>query len=111
MDAEHHLYRLGDNGRVIPAGVAVVIISDKESITLTYDGGSSTIIDHSGGNILHGGPVSLDGNHKVPVPGSDPEVKGYPYVLSLSGNPATIGFRQFTGDAIPAGKAYYIKTD
>ena len=112
MDAEHHLYRLGDNGRVIPAGVAVVIISDKESITLTYDGGSSTIIDHSGGNILHGGPVSLDGNHKVPVPGSDPEVKGYPYVLSLSGNPATIGFRQYTGtDAIPAGKAYYIKTD
>lgn len=33
------------------------------------------------------------------------------YVLSVDAN-GVIGFRQYTGtDAIPAGKAYYIKTD
>ena len=110
MDSYHHLYRLGDNGRVIPVGVAVVIIADRATINLTPNTDGSTIIDHSGGNFLHGGPVTPDGEHKVPVPGSDPEVKGFPYVLSVDSN-GVIGFRQFTGtDAIPAHKAYYIKT-
>ena len=107
MDSNHHLYRLGTDGRTIPAGKAVVIISDKQDITLTLDDGNATVTDHSGGNILNGGPVTLDGDGKVPVPGSDPEVKGYPYVLSIDEGGA-IGFRQFTGAAIPAGKAYYV---
>ena len=104
MDAEHHLYRLGDNGRVIPAGVAVVIISDKESITLTLDGGSSTIIDHSGGNQLEGSD-------------SDVQVSGgkvnsqTPYVLSVVDG--AVGFRPVAdnyNDVIPAHKAYYTTT-
>ena len=110
MDASHHLYRLGTDGSVIKENTAVVIISDKQSITLTLDSGTSTVTDHApGGNILHGGPVTLDGEGKVPVPGSDPEVKGFPYVLSVDAN-GVIGFRQDTGtDAIPANKAYYVQ--
>lgn len=118
MDSSKHLYRLGDNGRVIPAGVAAVIISDKETITLNYDSGTEEITDHApdyvnntltDGNILHGGPVTLDGEGKVPVPGSDPDVKGFPYVLSVDSS-GTIGFRQYTGtDDIPAHKAFYVQ--
>ena len=114
MDAEHHLYRLGDDGRVIPAGVAVVIIADRASITLTPNTDGSTITDHApdyvnntptDGNILYGGPVTPDSEHKVPVPGTTG--KGFPYVLSVDDN-GTIGFRKYTGtDAIPANKAYY----
>ena len=111
MDSEKHLYRLGDDGRVIPAGVAVVIIADKENITLTYDSGTADITDHApGSNILQGSDsvVGLDSDGKVPIPGT--EDKGFPYVLSVDSN-GVIGFRQFAGtDAIPAHKAYYIKT-
>ena len=110
MDAEHHLYRLGDNGQVIPAGVAVVIIADRASITLTLNTDGSTITDHApdpahnaltGGNILHGSndPVAVS---------SLPAGKSA-YVLSVDDSGA-IGFRQYTGtDAIPANKAYYVQ--
>ena len=97
MDSDKHLYRLGDNGRTIPADKAVVIISDSASITLTMDEETTTIADHSGGNILRGN------NSAVAVS----DLSGTPYVLSLDGS--TIGFRQFTGDAIPAHKAYYLQ--
>ena len=112
MDAEHHLYRLGDDGRVIPAGVAVVIVADKENITLNYDSSTADIIDHApdyvnntptGGNILRGS------NNPVPVADIS---TGTPYVLGVAGNPAVFGFHPFvptgTDTSIPAHKAYYV---
>jgi hypothetical protein len=99
MDSEYKLYRLGTDGRTIPAGVAVVIIAASADVTLTLDGGSSAITDHAtGGNILHGSDSA------VTVSG----LSGTPYVLSASGSPAAIAFRRFTGAAIPGGKAYYL---
>ena len=114
MDGDYHLYRLGEDGLTIPAGKAVIIISDKQVITITPDNGNSPVTDNipNGDNILHGSdvPVILDSSGKAPIPGSDPEVKGFPYVLSLDTD-GVIGFRQYTGDAIPAYKAYYVKTE
>ena len=99
MDSSKHLYRLGSDGRVIPAGMAVLVIANSASITLTSDYGTADIIDHSGGNILQGGPATL----------TDGKVDGKtPYVLSIDEGGA-IGFRRFTGDAIPANKAYYVE--
>jgi hypothetical protein len=80
----------------------VVIIAASADVTLTLDGGSSAITDHAtGGNILQGS------DSEVAV--TEGKVDGKtPYVLGLAGSPATIGFYQFTGTSIPAGKAYYV---
>jgi len=95
MDKDHHLYRLGTDGHTIPAGVAVVIISDKETIALTPDTGTSTITDHApGGNILQG----------VDTPTT---VAGTPYVLGVV--EGKLGFYPYTGSMIPANKAYYVQ--
>lgn len=123
MDAYYHLYRLGTDGRTIPENTAVVIIADKASITLTKTDDSSSITDNApdpehnsltDGNILLGSDsgVDLDDEGKVPVPFT--EDKGFPYVLSIDTN-GTLGFRKYIGSgsdpAIPAHKAYYIKTE
>ena len=98
MDSNHQLYRLGTDGRTIPAGVAVVIISDKQDITLTLDTGSATVADHSGGNILRGGPATV----------TDGKVDGKtPYVLGVANGVA--GFYKYTGTSIPYSKAYLLK--
>ena len=116
MDSEHHLYRVGTDGSVIPAGVAVVIIADESALTGIKAGtGILTITrtnssaDVHGTNILHGAsaPVVLDGSGKVPIPGTTD--KGFPYVLSAVGSPAALGFYKYTGDAIPVNKAYYVQ--
>jgi uncharacterized repeat protein (TIGR02543 family) len=98
MSSSKQLYRLGTDGKIIPAGVAVVIISDMPGITLTLDGGSTPVTVNGGGNILQGS------DSDVTVSG----LSGTPHVLSVSAG--TIGFRQFTGTSIPAGKAYYVVT-
>ena len=127
MGSDYHLYRLGTNGRTIPKGTAVVIIATKATpvdpatnpATATIQinpAGTEDLNVNIGGNILHGSDsgVTLDGDGKVPVPGTDPEVKGNPYVLSVNDS-GVIGFRQFVGSgsdpAIPAHKAYYVKTE
>ena len=102
MDGNKNFYRLGTDGSRIPAGVPVVIISEVADITLTKVDGEITATDNApGGNILLGtnGLVELDG-YKV-----DGKI---PYVLSVSNG--AIGFRRFTGDAIPSHKAYYLST-
>lgn len=93
MNDDHELYLLGDDGRVIPAGVAVVIIADHPSLELTNIPSVGTIEVHGGDNILRG---------------SDSDVAkeaGTQYVL---GKKDTVGFYLFNGTSIPAGKAYYI---
>ena len=81
MGSDYRLYRLGDDGRTIPAGVAVVIISDKETFLLDKTDDTSThITDHApnDGNIL------LGSDSDVPV-ASLPEGKSA-YVLSIDAN-------------------------
>ena len=104
MDNYNKLYRLGTDGSTIPAGKAVVIIATTANVTLSQDGGSSTIIDHSGGNQLQGSD-------------SDVQVSGgkvnsqTPYVLSVVDG--AVGFRPVAdnyNDVIPAHKAYYTTT-
>ena len=109
MDEHYHLYRVGTDGSIIPRNTAVVILADKATLPLTV---TTDTADIHGTNILCGSnnPVSLDGDGKVPVPGTAD--KGFPFVLSVDAN-GTIGFRQYTGSgpdpAIPANKAYYVK--
>ena len=110
MDAEHHLYRLGTDGLIIPANTAVIIIADSEEVTLTKTDDTSEITDNApGGNILNGSDreVSLDEDGKVPVPASDPAATGIPYVLGVVDG--KLGFYQYTYSAIPANKAYYVQ--
>ena len=102
MGSGYKLYRLGTDGRTIPANQAVVIISDKQNITLTLSTDNSPIADHAPGtNWLRGSDSA--------VTVTDGKVNGMtPHVLSLVGS--TIGFHPFTGTEIPAGKAYYVTT-
>ena len=121
MGSDYHLYRLGTNGRTIPKGTAVVIIATKATpvdpatnpATATIQinpAGTEDLNINIGGNILHGSDsgVTLDGDGKVPIPGT--ENKGDPYVLSINDS-GVIGFRLYEGSAIPAHKAYYVKTE
>ena len=104
MDKDHQLFRLGDDGRTIPAEVAVVVICDhapeivdgKPRITLTPDSGNSPVVDHApnGGNILRGS-------------NSATTVSGTPYVLGVVDG--KLGFYEYTGGLVPAHKAYYVQ--
>ena len=109
MDSNHQLVRVGTDGRIIPADRAVVILAeadaltaaDAESGTLTLTRTDSTADIH-GTNILHGSDSA--------VTLTDGKVDGKtPYVLSLLGTPAVLGFYQFSGPTIPANKAYYLQ--
>lgn len=99
LGTDYKLYRLGTDGKTIPAGVAVVIIATSANVSLIPAGkGPVSVTDNAtGGNRLRGSDSA------VPVSG----LSGIPYVLSLKSG--AIGFRMFNGDSIPAGKAYYVK--
>ena len=95
MGSDYKLYRLGVDGRVIPAGVAVVVISPSPDVTVSIDNGSSEVADNAfGGNILQGSDSAVS------------SFPGTPYVLSINGE--AVGFRRFTGSSIPGGRAYYV---
>ena len=105
MDRDYHLYRVGTDGSIIPAGQAVVIIAEAsaltgataESGTLTLTRTDSTASIH-GSNILRGGPAT----------GTAGQIDGKtPYVLGVVNS--FFGFHQYTGNAIPANKAYYVQ--
>lgn len=89
---DKNLYRVGD-GTIIPAGVAVVIMAESASLTLTATNANAPAVV---GNILQGS------NSAVPVTG----LSGTPYVLGKVAD--ALGFYQYTGTDIPAGKAYYV---
>lgn len=97
---DNKLVLLGDSGVVIPKGTAVVIVSDKASLTLTETNATVTV----GANDLVGSATA--------VTVTDGKVDGkVPHVLSIKGSPtAVIGFYKFTGSSIPAGKAYVLVT-
>lgn len=99
MNSSNQLYRLGTDGKLIPENTAVIIISDKAAITLTQKNSGKASINGTT-NILQGSATA------VTVSG----ISGTPYVLGIPAGKA-IGFYQFTGETIPANKAYYVVTE
>ena len=95
MKEDKALYRVGD-GSIIPAGIAVVIMADMETITLTATNETAT---PETGNILEG--VSTFKATK------DINTKKKFYVLGVYNG--HFGFHQFTGTVVPAYKAYYLQ--
>lgn len=93
VDSNKHLRLLGD-GTILPAGTAVIIISDTESITIEKRNQSSEVTVR-GTNILEGSTY----------PVAKSVLSGTPYVLGIKNG--ILNFYQFTGDIIPAMKAYY----
>lgn len=103
MDSNHHLYRVGTDGRIIPAGKAVVIIAEASALTgVTAESGTLTLT-HTNSDASINGTSILQGSDS-PVTVSGPG--GTPYVLGLVGG--VLGFYKFTGETIPAQKAYYV---
>ena len=94
LNSNKQLYQLGD-GNVIPANTAVVIISDTDLITLRESTRASASVS-GGDNIL----VGADSAKAVS------SITGTPYVLGIVGD--ALGFYKYTGDKVPAMKAYYI---
>ena len=86
-------HQIGDDGRVIPHGIAVVIVSSESGATL-FGLNSTTVAPHDG-NILQGTDTAIS------------KPAGTVYVLGIVGE--SLGFYKFTGSTIPAGKAYYLK--
>ena len=115
MNADKHLYRLGTDGRTIPAGVAVVIIAEKSAlsqtntISLTKSNDTSEITINGGGNILRGGdPSAIINQDKITLNGQQKT----PYVLSVKSGTADFYKLFFPFNAtIPANKAYYVIED
>lgn len=104
MGTDYKLYRLGTDGRTIPKGVAVVIISSIPGAGIVTAGtGDLGITDNApapGGNQLRGSDTAV----------SVVDIGGNPYVLTIDNDTdANIGFRKFSDSTIPANKAYYIK--
>lgn len=97
MGADYNLYRLGDDGRTIPAGVAVVILADKANLTLEKADGTSPISIHGGSNILRGSNSDVDTSG----------ISGDIFVLGLM--KGQLEFYQYTGSIVPANKAYYVR--
>lgn len=88
------LYLL-ENGSVVPANTAVIIISDTAELTLTKT--DDVVIEISGtDNILKGSSYGMDLTR----------ISGTPYVLGIKTN--VLSFYKFAGTTVPANKAYYI---
>ena len=90
------MYRLGD-GSVIPAGCAVVIMADMETIHLTLTDATAT--PQADNKLLGVGTDTakaslITGNKKV-------------YVMGVSGG--IFGFHVFSGTTVPANKAFYVE--
>lgn len=94
------LYRIGENSNVIPAGSAVVILSDISSIELT--GLASTSVEAKVGNILLGSDTA------VAVTAGKVDDKT-PYVIGIKDG--VLGLYKYDGESIPARKAYYLKVE
>ena len=92
-------YRIGDSSDIIPKKTAVIIVASSSGpITLTKL--TSTTVIPKPDNLLKGSDTD--------VTLTEGKVDGKtPYVLGISSG--TLGFYPFTGSAIPAGKAYYVK--
>ena len=101
MNSDYKLYRLGTDGKTIPANTAVVIISDSPSTTLTVSDGTSSVTINGGGNILQGTEDRID---------ADSITGGKVHVMSIEHN--VLGFYEYMNSNvhyIPANRAYIVK--
>ena len=104
MGTDHRLYRTGTDGHIIPDQTAVVIIADVSALTnVTAQSGTLTMeytydtASVNGDNILQGA------NEAFTVS----SIPGTAYVLGIIGS--EVGFYPYTGNYMPARKAYYVK--
>ena len=95
-------YRIGTDSNVIPHDTAVIIMAEASALSegkVALTKLPSTDVTAKTGNILKGSDTD--------VTLTEGKVEGKtPYVLGISGG--TLGFYEFEGSAIPAGKAYYV---
>lgn len=89
------LNKLGEDGKDIPQGTAVIIVSSTASVSLTSN---SSLDTFSGSNSLHGVDVRTDMSTLV---GSSSDNI---YVMGKKDN--NFGFFKYTGAYMPAHKAY-----
>ena len=105
MDSNHRLYRLGEDGRIIPKNTAVVIIATEVSTaSITPCGtGDLNITDHApGGNILRGSDELI----------AVSEIAGSPCCFGFDSATSTVGFFSCSDNAvntISARTAYYLQ--
>ena len=95
MGNDYRLYRLGDDGRTIPKGTAVVVIATAPGVSLTPAGTNklNNITVHGGKNILVGNDVAT----------------GYDSICVLSVDSAgEVGFFKLLNFTLPAFKAGYL---
>lgn len=94
MGIDHRLYRVGDDGRTIPKGTAVVVMATVPEVTLTCIGTDNLdIAVHGGKNILVGNDVA----------------KTYASLCVMSvGTAGEIGFFEVSDVTLPAFKAGYV---
>ena len=104
MGTDHRLYRTGTDGHIIPDQTAVVIIADVSALTnVTAQSGTLTMeytydtASVNGDNILQGA------NEAFTVS----SIPGTAYVLGIIGS--EVGFYPYTGNYMPARKAYYVQ--
>ncbi len=94
VDGKVVFYRIGSNSDVIPANTAVIIVADTEGpLTLTKLPSTDVTV---GSNLLCGFDVDTA------------KPSGIVYVLGKD-DEGVLGFYPFTGNTIPAGKAYYVE--
>ena len=101
MDSQKNLYRVGDDGRVIPKNTAVIILADESALTgVTAGTGTLTLTVTDSTADIHGTNI---------LRGSDnPEsVAGKAYVLGIVNG--VLGFYEYNGGDVPAHKAYYVQ--
>ncbi|MBR5075035.1 MAG: hypothetical protein IKX26_07400 [Bacteroidales bacterium] len=106
MKSDKTLYCVG-NGRIIPSGCAVVIMTDASALTnITSGSGTLTLTKTTetatpeSGNILSG---------KSSATAVSDVVTGSQKVYILGKKSSTFGFFQFSGSTIPSNKAYYVE--
>ena len=104
MDDHYHLYRVGTDGSIIPAGQAVVILADKSALSGTNAGsGTLTLTVTDSTADIHGTNILRGSDSDVAISG----ISGTPYVLGIVDG--KLGFYEYKGGDIPAHKAYYIE--
>jgi len=103
MGEDHHLYRVGTDGRIIPKNTAVVILADPLALTtITAENGvllltrTDSTASINGTNILKGSTsdISTDNFSKKP------------FMLGVVNG--VLGFHFYYNAKIPAHKAYYV---
>ena len=107
MDSNHHLYRLGTDGSIIPKNTPVVIIAEGDALTGMSAASGTLTLTHTNSTAVINGTNILQGDEN-PVIVTNGKVDGKtPYVLGI--DQGVLGFYPFIGNMIPAQKAYYLQ--